>query len=119
MTTLSAKPHTIRRDLAQVGIVGLLAIFVTALLATTSPATAGPSSLQSPVSPLFEPTREAGTPAQMTPEQPALPTAEVAETLSSDQPTVRPGEPPIPLGVMAGVMVVVGMIALIIALRRR
>ena len=119
MTTLSAKPYTIRRDLAQVGLVGLLAILVTALLATTSPATAGPPSLQSPISPLIEPTGEAGTPAQMTPEQPALPTAEVAETPSPDQPTVHPGEPPIPLGVLAGVMVVVGIMALIIALHRR
>jgi hypothetical protein len=118
VTALCAKLYPVRRDLVLVGLVGSLAIVLTVLLATTSPATAGPLSLQSPVSPLIEPTTEADPPAQETSEPPVGPAVEVAETISPDQPAARSSKPPISVGVLAGLMVVVGIIALIITLSR-
>lgn len=118
MTALRAKLYLMRRDLALVGLVGSLAIVLTALLATTSPAAAGRSSLQSPVSPLIEPTAEVNLPVRETPEPSGQPTVEVAKTPSPDQPIARSSNPPIPLGVLAGFMVVIGVIALVIALSR-
>ena len=104
------------KDVALLLVLAGLALGLAGLLAAGDPAMASNLSLQSPVSPVEQPAptmapaaEPAAAPGATT--MPAL-SPEAAESPSDSQ-------PPIPVGVLAGLMVVIGLVALVIGLRRR
>lgn len=107
------------RDLGLLVLIALLALATAVFLALGTTAAAGPSYQDSPVSPVEEPSPIAETPVSLpTPAPTAEPTA--APTVEAMEPATTPAtiEPPVPVPLLGAIMLVIGLIALAIVLRR-
>ena len=100
-TSPSTRP---RRELALLLALALLALAVSVLMTAGRPAAAGPLHQDSPVSPVDSP----------------LPTPSDGPVLPTPQPDETPGtmRPPIPVPVLAGIMLAIGAVALVVGVRR-
>lgn len=98
---------TTRRDTAVLMSLALVALLVAALLAVSLPASARTFEQQSPVSPVQQPTATLQASPAAAPEA-APPQASTSAT-----------KPPIPVWGLAAIMGVIGVIALVVGLRRR
>lgn len=108
---LASRSHW--RKAALLALLAALALTLTAVLAAGRPAVAGPLSQTSPVSPLPQPTMQPAASPQPLETATALP-----ETTPAPASGSTALKPPISTAALAGVMLVIGLIALIVAWRR-